>query len=67
MVKGNKSTKIKVRYAVIKKEILRMKKNTLINKQIVENICNETHNNTLTGDLQKEIKLLSLKPNEGNK
>jgi hypothetical protein len=42
-----------------------MKKNTLINKKIVENICNQTHGNRLSGDLQKEIKLLSLKPNEG--
>lgn len=42
-----------------------MKKNTLLNKQIVENICNETHGNTLTGELQREIKLLSLRPNEG--
>ena len=42
-----------------------MKKNTLKNKQIVENICNESHGNTISGDLQKEIKLLNLKSLEG--
>ena len=52
---------------MIKKEIQKMKKNTMLNTKILNNICNESsHGNILTGELQKEINLLSLKTDEGN-